>query len=589
MTNVYYGSVSWADFDRDGDLDLLVTGMDGGAGHTFLYRNTGGGHFNLAWMAAPWEPGQWLDIDNDGWPDIAVGLWPSQVTYVYRNDRNGGFGAAALLPIGPLTVGDFNNDGWTDLLINNKLMQNSGTGTWATVNTSLPDMGTSTLINNAFCGDFDNDGRLDLILSDSTYTTYLYKNTTAVANVPPSIPPGLTAAATRTNVVLSWKDAVDQNQAGGLTYNVRVGTAPGAVDVISPMSAPDGFRRVVRSGNSGSLTHYTLTGLSAGRKYYWSVQAVDNSFAGSGFAAEQSFVATVPPTISGLVDQTIFQDSAPLSVPFAVADAETPASQLAVAAVSSNTQLVSQANLVISGNGTNRTLVITIPAAKFGLTTITVTVTDQDGGQASQQFQLTVLRINHPPVAEIVVSPLLDLPGLTNPTVMAPLCQDATVVLDGSRSTDPDGDALLFSWTEGIANTPIGNGVSITNQFSPGSYLITLSVSDGTNTARTTVELDVISPAEAVTTLEAYVWASDLPRGHKQALLASLDAAEASFVQCRATPGVNQLQAFQSKVTTFVQSRNPTLAAQLIGAANDILLGVMVLRTDSQDLGAYPL
>src|SRR5256885_5168989 len=123
-------------------------------------------------------------------------------------------------------------------------MQNSGTGTWSTLNISLPDMDTSTLGNNAFWGDFDNDGRLDLILSDSTYTAYLYKNITAVANVPPSVPTALAAAATRTNVLLSWNDAVDQNQAGGLTYNVRVGTTPGASDVISPMSAPDGFRRV---------------------------------------------------------------------------------------------------------------------------------------------------------------------------------------------------------------------------------------------------------------------------------------------------------------------------------------------------------
>jgi len=165
---------------------------------------------------------------------------------------------------------------------------------------------------------------------------------------------------------------------------------------------------------------------------------------------------------------------------------------------------------------------------------------------------------------------------------MPPLCQDATVVLDGSRSSDPDGDALLFTWTEGIANTPIGNGVTITNQFSPGSYLITLSVSDGTNIATTTVELDVISPAEAVTVLEASVRGSDLPRGPKQSLLASLDAAEVSFAQCRVSPGMNQLQAFQSKVTTFVQSRNPTLAAQLIGAANDILLGLMIARTAPQ-------
>jgi hypothetical protein len=296
LPQLYYGSVSWADFDRDGNVDLLLTGasnLDGGG--AYVYRNSGTGRLGLAWsLRFAYEPGRWIDIDNDGWPDLAIQNWAYQTTYLYHNNRIGGFDSSVSLPFGPMVVADFNSDGWSDLLIRNQVLQNTGSGIWTTVATSLPDLGTSTLVNNAFCGDFDNDGKLDLILSDSSYETSLYRNTTEATNVAPTAPSGLWAEASRTNAVLSWSPSTDDHQTDGLTYNLRVGTRPDGFDVVSPMSAPNGFRRIVRAGNAGTLTSYTLTGLTPGKTYYWSVQAVDNSFAGSPFSSEQSFVAAAP-------------------------------------------------------------------------------------------------------------------------------------------------------------------------------------------------------------------------------------------------------------------------------------------------------
>jgi hypothetical protein len=51
------------------------------------------------------------------------------------------------------------------------------------------------------------------------------------------------------------------------------------------------------AGNAGSRLSYALRNLPSGR-YYWSVQAVDASFAGSTFAPEMSFV--VAPRIQTL-------------------------------------------------------------------------------------------------------------------------------------------------------------------------------------------------------------------------------------------------------------------------------------------------
>jgi hypothetical protein len=50
-----------------------------------------------------------------------------------------------------------------------------------------------------------------------------------------------------------------------------------------------GRRLVVEMGNAQHRRSLRVTGLTPGATYYWSVQAVDNGFAGSPFAPEQSF------------------------------------------------------------------------------------------------------------------------------------------------------------------------------------------------------------------------------------------------------------------------------------------------------------
>src|SRR5439155_26445671 len=96
-----------------------------------------------------------------------------------------------------------------------------------------------------------------------------------------------------------WAAASDNaTAADGLTYNLRVGTTPGGAQIFSPAAAADGTRRIAAMGNVGQRKIWTLTNFPSAGTYYWAVQAIDHSFAGSPFTAEQMFVMPGAPTIT---------------------------------------------------------------------------------------------------------------------------------------------------------------------------------------------------------------------------------------------------------------------------------------------------
>lgn len=68
---------------------------------------------------------------------------------------------------------------------------------------------------------------------------------------------------------------------------MRVSTTSGGNDVVTSMSATDGYRRIVHPGNASRQSWLDLT-LPPG-SYYWSIQAVDAGFAGSAFTEEGCF------------------------------------------------------------------------------------------------------------------------------------------------------------------------------------------------------------------------------------------------------------------------------------------------------------
>jgi len=128
-----------------------------------------------------------FDYDRDGWQDILLvnGMdWPGHsregksgrsTLKLYRNNRNGTFSDVThsagldveMYGMG-VAVGDYNNDGYPDLLITcvgqNRLFRNTGRGTFIDVTKSSGLGGRQALSTSALWFDFDRDGRLDLFV-----------------------------------------------------------------------------------------------------------------------------------------------------------------------------------------------------------------------------------------------------------------------------------------------------------------------------------------------------------------------------------------------------------------------------------------
>ena len=95
-----------------------------------------------------------------------------------------------------------------------------------------------------------------------------------------------------------------------------------------------------------------------------------------------------PPTISGVQDVSINWNNS-VGVGYTVGDAETP-NNLIVTATSSNTDLLPDTRITVTGTGASRTISLEPGPDQFGSTTVTVTVTDPGGLTATDQFILTV-------------------------------------------------------------------------------------------------------------------------------------------------------------------------------------------------------
>ncbi len=169
------------------------------------------------------------------------------------------------------------------------------------------------------------------------------------------------------------------------------------------------------------------------------------------------------PTISDLPNLTIDEDNSTATIPFVIADVEVPANDLIVSATSSNTNLVSNANIIFGGADGNRTIRI-IPATNgFGATTITVSVTDGVSTN-SDSFILTVNPVNDAPIVASIFNQTISEQILTSFFVNV-TDVDGADTMTFTMETAPPGAVLfstgVFAWTPTEAQGPSTNLFSI--------------------------------------------------------------------------------------------------------------------------------
>ncbi|HEY5915215.1 MAG TPA: CRTAC1 family protein, partial [Verrucomicrobiae bacterium] len=185
-----YESISSADYNGDGLPDLL--GM--GTSRPLPFRNTGDGNFGLATgsLLYNFQVGRttlsaaWGDYDNDGRLDVAISyVFGSPTTLqVFLNDGTGEFTLAFSVAVHSqyVSCADYDNDGLLDLYATgfnsrSRLYRNLGGGAFTEVLNEPIAQDIFGQWPMAGWGDYNNDGFLDLLVGARGSSNMLYRNT----------------------------------------------------------------------------------------------------------------------------------------------------------------------------------------------------------------------------------------------------------------------------------------------------------------------------------------------------------------------------------------------------------------------------
>jgi len=176
-----------------------------------------------------------------------------------------------------------------------------------------------------------------------------------------------------------------------------------------------------------------------------------------------------------------------------------------------------------AGNVVGTTAVVPLTLS-LGTHTFTLKVTDPGGLSSTATTHVTVAAVNHTPVADAVAVQTLECSG-----------QGGTqVILNGSKSSDPDGDALSFIW-KNEANNVVGTTAVVQLTLTMGTHTFTLTVIDpgglrATATTRVTVQ-DTTAPTLRVMLSPDTLWSPN----HK---LVQINATVETSDSCDANPAV---------------------------------------------------
>ncbi len=252
-------------------------------------------------------------------------------------------------------------------------------------------------------------------------------------------------------------------------------------------------------GGSGANRAIIVTPATDRTGYAWVTVTVSDG----SLAASSSFKVTVQgtnsaPSIGRVENQTIAKGGATGMIPVLLEDADTPAASLVLNAYSSNLALLPQSGITIGGSGANRSIRLTPTPDRSGNATVTLTVSD-GLTSTSASFVLTVSDTNGAPTVT----------DIDNITVAAGQSSAPLAFTVGDSETPAGMLAVTISSSNptllpdaGIQLS--GSGASRFVRVTPvpgltGTATVTLTVSDGGATARTSFVVTVTASDEAPT------------------------------------------------------------------------------------------
>lgn len=313
LAAIYSGSTTSIDYDKDGWTDLLITGKSEGARRIcYLYRNEKGISFQKVIELEGVTEGdsEWGDINNDGYPDLVIAGYngDSYQSKIYTNKKGTlQFSQNLSVPLGGCDLEWLDYDGDEDLdLISIGGVNNTSPKTVLYTNNDAVLSNSNIAFPNVFTGclaitDFNGDGKADIFISGT------------------QIPEGPKSLFYTNNYSFSYENPTPPTVLNSTTNypNVSLSWTEGSDDISNPSS----LRYRLKLGTAGDLSELYpfYTNLATGENLLTSQNGLSgttieivNLSEGKYYWAVQSI--DIAGNISELSDSHTFFINAPISL-----------------------------------------------------------------------------------------------------------------------------------------------------------------------------------------------------------------------------------------------------------------------------------
>ncbi len=320
-------SKAFGDYDNDGDLDLIISGRDSSSNKlTKAYLNNGTSFVE----SSQWQSNlmnvedsslAFADFDNDGDLDLSLfgccdkhEIYENNGTTFIKLQDNVNGGLAGVFA-GSQAFGDYDNDGYLDLITNGReeatiLYLYNISGTNFTRGIYDPESHIFDVKYGSLAWiDLDNDTDLDLIeigYGSVLSRAFVYTNNRSRSkNNSQSSPPNTFTSSYLDGVLnLTWNNGSDsETNSTGLYYNLMVGNSTDNHTIVSGIYGGSSNPTAGYFGNMMQRKNISLNKYLADDTYYWYVQTIDTGLRKSNWSDRQSIVIgadTSPPNISSV-------------------------------------------------------------------------------------------------------------------------------------------------------------------------------------------------------------------------------------------------------------------------------------------------